>query len=265
MTSPINQSAAATATGLTSPGPSPFLHAVLAQTRAELTLTARRGESVLITIIVPAVLLVFFASLKLVPASFGKPIDYLLPGMLALAIISTGMVSLGIATAYERYYGVLKRLGSSPLPRGGLLLAKAISVLVVELAQTALLLVLAIALYGWRPQGSFWAALLVLVLGSACFAGLGMAMAGGLRAEATLAGANALFLVFLLLGGSVLPVDHLPGFLADLARILPAAPLTDALRAAMTGSGALPPASLLLLAVWAIIFLAVAARTFKWE
>lgn len=244
---------------------SPFARAVLAQTRAELTLTARRGESVLITIIVPAALLIFFAALKLVPAGFGKPINYLLPGMLSLAILSTGMVSLGIATAYERYYGVLKRLGSSPLPRGGLLLAKALSVLVVEIAQTILLLALAISLYGWRPQGSFWAALLVFLLGSACFAGLGMLMAGGLRAEATLAGANALFLVFLLLGGSVLPVDHLPGFLADLARVLPAAPLTDALRAAMTGTGALPLSSVLLLALWSIIFLGLAARTFKWE
>ena len=109
-------------------GPRSFARAVLAQSRAELLLTARRGESVLITIIVPAVLLIFFASLKLVPSGFGKPIDYLLPGMLELAIMSTGMVSLGIATAYERYYGVLKRLGSSPLPRGGLLLAKAINV-----------------------------------------------------------------------------------------------------------------------------------------
>ena len=246
-------------------GSSPFLRAVFAQTKAELTLTARRGESVLITIIVPAVLLIFFAALKLVPAGFGKPIDYLLPGMLALAIMSTGMVSLGIATAYERYYGVLKRLGSSPLPRGGLLLAKALAVLVVEVAQTVLLVALAVGLYGWRPQGSFWTALLVFLLGSACFAGLGMAMAGALRAEATLAGANALYLVLLMLGGSVLPVDHLLGFLADLARVLPAAPLTDALRAALMGSGALPLSSLLLLAVWAAIFLVLAARTFKWE
>ncbi len=255
----------APANAATAHSAAPFARAVLAQTRAELTLTMRRGESVLITIIVPALLLVFFAALKLVPAGAGTPVGFLLPGMLALAIISTGMVSLGIATAYERYYGVLKRLGSSPLPRGGLLLAKALAVLVVEVAQTVVLLALAIGLYGWRPHGSFWAALLVFILGSACFAGLGMLMAGGLRAEATLAGANALFLVFLLLGGSVLPVDHLPGFLADLARILPAAPLTDALRAAMSGTGALPLSSVLLLALWAVIFLGLAARTFKWE
>src|SRR5260370_42241118 len=92
----------------------------MAQARVELLLTLRRGESVLITLIVPAVLLIFFASLNIIPGSTGKAVDFLLPGMLALAIMATAIVSLGIATAYERYYGVLKRLGSSPLPRSGL-------------------------------------------------------------------------------------------------------------------------------------------------
>jgi ABC-2 type transport system permease protein len=247
----------------------PFVRAVLAQTRAELTLTARRGESVLITIIVPAVLLAFFASLKLVPTVHGQPVAapivYLLPGMLSLAIMSTGMVSLGIATAFERYYGVLKRLGSSPLPRAGLLLAKGLAVLVVEAAQVVLLVALAAGFYGWRPVGSFGAALMVFLIGSACFAGLGMLMAGTLRAEATLAGANGLYLVFLMLGGSVLPIDHLPGILQGVAAILPAAALTAALRGALALGGAVPLDSLALLAGWAVVFLAAAALTFKWE
>src|SRR5215831_11071668 len=129
----------------------PLANQALAQTRVELLLTLRRGESVLITLIVPVVLLIFFASLNIIPASTGKAVDFLLPGMLALAIIATGMVSLGIATAYERYYGVLKRLGSSPLPRQGLLLAKGIAVLALEAFQVALLLTIAAVFYGWRP------------------------------------------------------------------------------------------------------------------
>src|SRR5229473_6522246 len=116
----------------------PFGRQVLAQTRVELLLTLRRGESVLITLIVPVLLLVFFASLNIIPATRGKAIDFLLPGMLALAVMGTGMVSLGIATAYERYYGVLKRLGSSPLPRWGLLTAKILAVLAVEVVQAVL-------------------------------------------------------------------------------------------------------------------------------
>jgi ABC-2 type transport system permease protein len=242
----------------------PFARAVLAQTRAELTLTLRRGESVLITVLVPAILLAFFASLRIAPGGAGG-IAYLVPGILALAIISTGMVSLGIATAYERYYGVLKRLGSSPLPRAGLLLAKGISVLALEVFQVALLLTIAAVFYGWRPTGSLPAALLVFIIGTACFAGLGMLMAGALRAEATLAGANALFLVFLILGGNVLPLDHLPAFLRPLAAVLPPAALTDALRGAMSPGGAVPWGSLTLLAGWAVAIIAVAVRTFRWE
>src|SRR5437762_12308145 len=128
----------------------PLHQQIIAQTRVELLLTLRRGESVLITLVVPVLLLIFFASLNIIPATTGKAVDFLLPGILALAVMAAGMVSLGIATAYERYYGVLKRLGSSPLPRGGLILAKLISVLVLELLQVIILVGVAVALYGWR-------------------------------------------------------------------------------------------------------------------
>ena len=242
-----------------------FGHQVTAQTRVELLLTLRRGESVLITLIVPVVLLVFFASLNIIPASTGKAVDFLLPGMLALAVMATGMVSLGIATAYERYYGVLKLLGSSPLPRGGLILAKLISVLVLELLQVIILVGVAVALYGWRPAGSPLLALLVLAIGTATFAALGLAMAGALRAEVTLAGANALYLLFLLLGGGILPLSHLPPGLAAIAQLLPAAALTQALQACMSSGAAFPSLPLLTLVVWAVVILLVAVRTFQWE
>jgi len=238
---------------------------VASQTRVELLLTLRRGESVLITIIVPVLLLVFFASLNIVQAATGKAVDFLLPGMLALAVMATGMVSLGIATAYERYYGVLKRLGSSPLPRSGLIIAKLISVLALEVIQVMLLVGVAVLLYGWRPAGSPWLALLALVLGTVTFASLGLAMAGALRAEVTLAGANALYLLFLLLGGGILPLNHLPAGVADLAQWLHAAALTQALQASMTNGAAFPGISLLTLAIWALAILLVAIRTFKWE
>src|SRR5437588_4522869 len=143
-----------------------FGHQVAAQTRVELLLTLRRGESVLITLIVPVVLLVFFASLNIIPASTGKAVDFLLPGMLALAVMAAGMVNLGIATAYERYYGVLKRLGSSPLPRAGLILAKVLSILVLEVVQVLLLVGVAMGFYGWQPIGSPLLALLAIVIGT---------------------------------------------------------------------------------------------------
>ncbi len=243
----------------------PLGRQVLAQTRVELLMTLRRGESVLITLIVPVLLLVFFASLNIIPATKGKEVDFLLPGMLALAVMATGMVSLGIATAYERYYGVLKRLGSSPLPRSGLIIAKVISVLVLELIQVIVLLGVAIIFYGWRPAGSSPLTLLVLAIGTVTFASLGLAMAGALRAEVTLAGANGLYLLFLLLGGGISPLSHLPATLAVIAQILPAAALTQALQASMSNNAAFPGFALLMLIIWAVIILLVAIRTFRWE
>lgn len=239
--------------------------AVAAQTRTELLLTLRRGENILITVIIPVILLVFFAALGVPGVAHDATVPFLMPGILALAIIATGMVNLGIATAYERYYGVLKRLGASPLPRGGLLAAKALAVLALEVFQVALLLGIATLGYGWRPGGSPLLVILAVVLGTLAFAGLGLAMAGGLRAEATLAGANGLYLLFLVLGGAILPLDHLPGPLQSLARILPASALTDVLRAAFDAGTAFPGGALAVLAVWTVLTLAVAARTFRWE
>jgi ABC-2 type transport system permease protein len=243
----------------------PLGRQIIAQARVELLLTLRRGESVLITLIVPVLLLIFFASLNIIPATTVKAVDFLLPGILALAVMATGMVSLGIATAYERYYGVLKRLGSSPLPRSGLIIAKVISVLVLELIQVMVLIGVAAILYGWQPAGSPLLTLLVLAIGTVTFSALGLAMAGALRAEVTLAVANGLYLLFLLLGGGILPLSHLPPTLAAIAQILPAAALTQALQATMASNAPFPLNSLVILVIWAVAILLVAMKTFKWE
>ena len=255
--------------------PAPAWRSTLAQTGMELRLTARRGENLLVTLVIPVVLLVFFASVPVVPivpgsggpAGAGRPIDALLPGIRALAVISTSLVNLGIATAYERSYGVLKRLGGSPLPRAGLLAAKMLAVLVVELLQLALLIGIAVFGFGWAPGAGSSASTVIaaLLLGTLAFAGLGLLMAGALRAEATLAGANGLYLAFLLLGGILVPVDHLPGVLADLAQLLPAAALSDALRIGLGAASGDPSGALALLGGWGVISAGLAARTFRWE
>ncbi len=245
--------------------PAPFLRQVRVQVGAELLLTSRRGENVLITLIVPVLLLVFFSSLNILPLGRGAAINFLLPGILALAIMAAGMVNLGIATAYERYYGVLKRLGAAPLPRSALILAKVIAVLLLEVLQVALLIGVASLFYGWRPAGSLPLAILVLALGTVTFAALGLAMAGALRAEVTLAGANGLYLLFLLIGGGILPLSHLPAPLALLAQYLPAAAFTQALQAAMTAGAVFPGAPLVILLVWMLLILGVAVKTFRWE
>jgi ABC-2 type transport system permease protein len=239
--------------------------AVIAQARVETVLTLRRGESLLVTLGIPAGVLVFFATVDVVDTGFVEPLDFLVPGVLALAVMSTAMVSLGIATGFERRYGVLKRLGATPLGRPALLAAKTLAVIALEAVQALLLVGAALAL-GWRPAGGLSAggALGVLALGTVAFAGLGLLMAGRLRAEATLALANGLYLLLLLVGGMAFPIERLPGTLEALARALPAAPLADCLRAALTGEG-IPGDRLTVLAAWAVAAPLAAARLFTWE
>src|SRR6266542_5896731 len=125
----------------------------------ELRLTSRRAENLLVTLVIPVALLVFFGSVDVLPTGTGRPIDFLLPGVAALAVISTSLVSLGIATAYERSYGVLKRLGGSPLPRWGLIAAKIAAVLVLEVVQVAVLVAVAVLVLGWAPPAGIAPAL----------------------------------------------------------------------------------------------------------
>jgi ABC-2 type transport system permease protein len=232
----------------------------------ELRLAARRGENVLISVVVPPAVLLFFASTGLIPLAGDRPVDFLLPGSIALAIIASSFVSLGIATAFERAYGVLKRLGGAPIRTALVVAAKLLAVLVIVALQVVVLVGAAVALLGWTP-GPAWSPALALgaiALGTAAFAGLGLLMAGTLRAEATLALANGLLLAFLMLGGLVLPVDHLPGLLQPIAAILPATALADLLRAALTGAGD-PIQPAVLLFAWAAAASVLTVRTFRWE
>jgi ABC-2 type transport system permease protein len=242
------------------------VRALAAQTRAELVLTMRRGESVLLTLVIPILLLVFFSSVDILPVGVKDPVDFLAPGILALAVMSTAMVGLGIATGFERQYGVLKRLGSTPLGRPRLLGAKTASIIAVEAVQVLVLIGVAAAL-GWDPlRSSFGTAAAAMVLATIAFAGLGLLMAGTLRGEVVLAAANGLYLLLLLLGGMVVPLSKLPGAMRPVARALPAGALSDALHHSL-GGGHVPAGSgyWLVLAAWAIATPVAAALTFRWE
>jgi ABC-2 type transport system permease protein len=246
--------------------PAGLLRSTAVQTATELRLTSRRGENLLAVAIIPVVVLLFFASTSLIVTPGMTAVDFLLPGAIALAVIATGLVNLGIATAYERHYGVLKRLGGSPLGRPGLVVAKLVGVGTIVVGQTILLVLVAAIVLSWAPGPTTSPALLAgaLVLGTAAFAGLGLMLAGTLRAEATLALANGLFIAILLLGGVIVPVSHLPGPLAAVATILPAAALSDVLRMAL-GSAAMDGGPWLVLAAWAVAMVVITARTFRWD
>lgn len=235
------------------------------QTRAELMLILRNGEQLLLTIIIPVILLAFFGNVDALPTGDQDRLAFLVPGVLAVAIMSTSMVSLGIATGFERSYLVLKRLGATPLTRGELVTAKVLSVFAVEVIQTILLVPIGLLL-GWSWGGTRGLlAIPVVLLGTSAFAGVGLILSGSLRAEINLAAQNGLYLLLLLLGGMIIPVDSLPGVMGMIAQWLPSTALSDVLRATLNNSPAGLTVPAITLVCWAIVTPIIAARRFRWS
>ncbi|HTA10110.1 MAG TPA: ABC transporter permease [Streptosporangiaceae bacterium] len=249
------------------PGAAPLPRMVRAQAGLELRTLTRNGEQLVLTLIIPLLLLLAFGHESLISVGTGSRIDFIVPGILALAVLSTAFTSQAIGTGFERRYGVLKRLGAAPLSRSGLIAAKTVTVLAVEAVQVALVLAVG-ALLGWQPVASpaavIWVPLLLLA-GTAAFSGLALLMAGTLRAEATLAAANLLYLIMLGLGAVLFPLTKFPAAARPVLRLLPADALADGLRGVLAGGAGLPVRDLAVLCVWAVAGIAVAARTFRWE
>ncbi|MFF9565825.1 ABC transporter permease [Streptomyces sp. NPDC014685] len=246
------------------PGAAPLSRMITAQAALETRMLLRNGEQLLLTVVIPTLLLVLFSAVDIVDTGAGRAVDFLTPGVLALAVMSTAFTGQAIATGFERRYGVLKRLGASPLPRWALMTAKTLAVLATEVLQVVLLTAIAFAL-GWSPQGNPFAVLLLLVLGTAAFSGLGLLMAGTLRAEATLAAANLVFLLLLIGGGVVVPLDKFPDAAQSVLGLLPIAALSGGLRDVLQHGAAMPWGDLGILLVWAVCGLGAAARFFRWE
>jgi ABC-2 type transport system permease protein len=238
---------------------------LFAQLRSEIRVIARNAEQLLVIIGIPAALLIFFSQVDVLPINGQTPIDFLLPGIFALAIMSTAMVSLGIATGFERSYSVLKRLGATPLGTGRLILAKSLAVVLVEVLQLAVLYSISVML--GKELATANVALLVVALfaGTLAFAGIGLLMAGTLRAEINLATQNGLYLLLLLLGGVIFPLDELPEPLQNAGKFLPSGALADVLRGAISDTAAYGQSSWIVLACWAFLAPLTAAKFFRWS
>ena len=235
----------------------------LSQLRSELTVMARNGEQLLLILVIPLGLLVFFSLVDVLPTGSTSAINFLVPGVIALAVMSTAMVSLGIATGFERQYLVLKRLGATPLGANRLLAAKTSAVLMIELLQIALIAAVGLML-GWSAPATSWLSVVIAVLiGTCAFAGLGLLLAGTLRAEVNLAAQNALYLAMLLIGGIVIDQDSMPSALANVSAALPATALGTVLREAISGASPFSASAWLVLAGWAILTPLLAVNLFR--
>ena len=249
------------------PGAARPARMIAAQAAFDVRTLLRNGEQLLLTLVIPVLLLAGFSEASVLNLGAGRRVDFLTPGIIALAVMSTGFTSQAIATGFERRYGVLKRLGATPLGRTGLITARTISVVAVEVLQLAVIAVIAL-LIGWHPRGGGIAVLTVTLLvltGTAAFSGLGLLMAGTLRAEATLAAANLVYLVLLGLGGVMFPLTKFPAAMRPVLELLPITALSGGLRAILQYGTGFPAKDLLVLVVWAVAAIALAARTFRWD
>lgn len=249
--------------------PAPAGRRVAAQAAYETRTMLRNGEQLLLLIILPVMALFALTWMDLLDGALpagAERIDLAVPGVLALSVISNAFSGQGIQTGFDRRYGVLRQLSTTPLGRFGLIAGKLGAILAVLAVQTVLICGIGLAL-GWRPEPlSVLAMLLILGVGAAVFTGLGLLVAGTLRAEATLAVVNLLWVLLAAAGGTLGPAAALPGVLGWAASLLPSAALGESLRIVLVGTGHGPLVlHLAVLAVWGLLSWAATVRLFRWS
>lgn len=246
--------------------PAPTRQRVVAQTLFEARMILRNGEQLMITVLLPVILLVGLVKTDVITLDTGSTsrVDFITPGILALAVMTTAFTSQAIATAFDRRNGVLRLLATTPLGRSGLLISKILGVLGVEIVQVLILGAVAIGM-GWRPALiGLPLAVLAALLGTAAFTSLALLLAGTLRAEGVLALANILLIGLIVAGGVLVPIDQLPGPIAHAATFLPSGALGEAMRGALL-DGAIPPISIVVLVGWTGALGWGAGRLFRWQ
>jgi len=230
-------------------------------------MTISRGETLLLTVGIPVLLLVFFSQAHVIATPTTHRVDFIAPGILALCVLSTSLVALSIATGFERSFGVLRRLHVTPLGRRRLVGAKVASVIATEIIQISLIALVALTLH-WHPRGGAGGAgevAALLLLGSAGCAGIGLALAGRLKAEVNLAASNGLYLVLLLVSGIVVPLSSLPSGVRRIVVALPSGAMAEGVHRVLGQGLGASLTDWLVLGLWAICAPLLAARTFRFN
>ncbi|MGN8130458.1 ABC transporter permease [Paenarthrobacter sp. 22069] len=244
--------------------PASLLRRVLLQGKYEALTMLRNGEQLILAVVLPLLALVGLTVTPFLDGMGSSRINVAVPGILALCAMSTAFTGQGIATGFDRRYGVLRFLSTTPLGRGGLIAGKVLSVLAVLCVQVVVVGAAALAL-GWQPTAAGWLpGLALLALGAAAFTALGLLVAGTVRPEATLAITNLLWILLGAMGGIVIPAERLPAAAQAVVHFLPSGALGESMRAAFLG-GAVNGGAALILLLWTVLAGAAAIRWFKWN
>ncbi|MDR7082886.1 ABC-2 type transport system permease protein [Arthrobacter ginsengisoli] len=244
--------------------PAPLLRRIVLQGKYETITMLRNGEQLILAVVLPLLAMVGLTVLPLLDGFGASRINVAVPGILALCAMSTAFTGQGISTGFDRRYGVLRFLSTTPLGRTGLIAGKVLAVLAVLALQVLVVTAVALLL-GWQPDPLGWApGLALLVLGAASFTALGLLVAGTVRPEATLAITNLLWILLGALGGIVIPAERLPALLQTIVHFLPSGALGQGMREAFL-SGGVSPVPVLVLLFWTAIAGGAATRWFKWN
>ncbi len=245
------------------PAPAPARRRIGATAGLELRLTVRNGEQLLLALIIPMAALIGGTLITVVTLPEPR-VDAVVPGVLVLAVMSSAFTSQAITTGFDRRYGVLKRLAAAGVGRAQLIAGKCMATLMVITGQCVVLGVTGLLL-GWRPVGNPLWVLAVLLFGTAAFIGLALVLGGTLRAEAVLAAANLVWLVFVMVGGIIVPLDQAPAALRTIGELTPAGAMSQALRAVLQDGSAPPLLSMVILSAWIAVGWGATVRWFKWQ
>jgi ABC-2 type transport system permease protein len=242
------------------PVPAPPARRIIRHGLIEARLLIRNAEQLLLALVIPLAILIAgrFAS-----SSIGS-LELLGPSVLALAVWSSAFTSVAISTAFERRYGVLERLATTPLGKPGLLAGKALAVIMIMFGQLVILAGAALALF-WRPKFTLLSAglaVILVILAAATFVCLALLLAGRLRAETTLGLANLIYVILVIGGALIIPLERYPAALRPVIEVLPTAALGEGLRAAANGQLLGWPVPVLL--VWLLAAGLAAWKGFRW-
>ncbi|TMF62223.1 MAG: ABC transporter permease [Chloroflexi bacterium] len=195
-------------------------------------------------------------------------IDFLVPGVIAMSIMQTGLFSVAFSFVAYKQQGILRRLMATPMRVPDFLMSRIVTYLVMAVVQMAILIVLGLLLYHLHFVGNIAYLIIVGFIGAAIFMAVGFTISGFARDEGAVAAiANLISFPMMFLSGVFFSLSNEPGWLQPITKVLPLTFLANALRSISLDGASLwaVRGELLGLAVWLVIALVLATRLFKWE
>lgn len=200
-----------------------------------------------------------------------KSIDFILPGQLGFALLSSGIFSTAFVFISLKETLVVKRFFATPIRKSNILIGEALSRLVFSIIQAVIIISVGRLLFGFTLENgliTFLAMLTLSILGLIVFLGFGFVVSSIAKSEAAVPPiANLITLPQFLLAGTFFPIDSFPSWLQPISKVLPLTYLNDAMRqVAFEGASLFDVrGEIFILLAWGVFIYAVAIKIFKWE